>query len=155
MSDPPDYLGAALLPPAAIDGGASPLAERARDLYRRRRLRDGIFGADSKLFGEPAWDMLLDLFHWQEERRSICLSSCCIASGSPTTTAMRYIRRLELSALVVRERDARDGRRWWIRLTIEGDRLVRKFLLSDLAEEGASATPGSRHRHSRNRDGAS
>src|ERR1700712_4343686 len=33
----------------------------AVEIYRFRRRRDAAFGADADLFGEPAWDILLDL----------------------------------------------------------------------------------------------
>ena len=37
------------------------MADQARAIYRGRRLRAQILGDDG-LFGEPAWDLLLDLF---------------------------------------------------------------------------------------------
>jgi hypothetical protein len=38
----------------------APVVEEARRHYRLRRMRDQEFGP--ALFGEPAWDILLDLY---------------------------------------------------------------------------------------------
>lgn len=104
------------------------LGRRARALYEERRAREAAFGADAAIFGEPSWDILLDLYHWEATGRLISLSSSCIASGRPTTTAMRHVRGLERRGLVVRERDCADARRWWLRLTPKGDALMEAFL---------------------------
>jgi DNA-binding MarR family transcriptional regulator len=100
-------------PTGLTEGEDDPkLAERARRLYEQRRRRNAIFGNSSDAFGEPSWDLLLDLFHSEGSGRQISLSSGCIASDSPTTTAMRHVRGLETRGLIRRERDPSDARRW-------------------------------------------
>lgn len=89
---------------------------RAEHFYRDRRIRDRIFG-NPDLFGEPAWDMLLDLFIAAELGKQISVSSLCIASAVPPTTALRWITILESQSLIARRDDPADSRRVFISLT--------------------------------------
>lgn len=65
--------------------------DRARIMYGERRARDAIFGHDLALFGEPAWDVLLDLYIARAEGRRISPSGACIAAVVPETAALRWI----------------------------------------------------------------
>lgn len=87
----------------------------ARRTLRRRQLRRQLVGSD-ELFGEPAWDMLIDLFIHAGEARPVSTSSLCIASGQPMSTALRLLQRLCDAQLVTRTADREDGRRNFIRL---------------------------------------
>src|ERR1700748_1568816 len=49
------------------------LAAFARFLLETRRRRNGVF--PNVEFGEPAWDMLLDLYLQHVEGRRVCVSS--------------------------------------------------------------------------------
>lgn len=99
------------------DAEQSSLAlSNARRTVRRRLLRRQLVGAD-ELFGEPAWEILLDLFIHEGEARSVSTSSACIASGLPTTSALRLLRRLCEEGLISREADRDDGRRNYVRLS--------------------------------------
>lgn len=71
----------------------------------RRKLANGA------IFGDPAWDMLLDLIAAKLEGRNVSVSSACIASGAPTTTALRLVNRLVDENVLCRVPDERDGRR--------------------------------------------
>ena len=93
--------------------------ELARELYRARRKRDKIFGT-ANLFGEPAWDILLDLFIAAKENRRVSLMSACIGSAAASTTALRWITALERDELVIREDDPQDARRTYVRLSERG-----------------------------------
>lgn len=90
----------------------------ARTIYRERASRRGVI--DPALLGEPAWDILLDLFASETEGRAISVSSACIASGVPPTTALRHLAKLESSGLAIRVPAEGDRRRWNIGLTDEG-----------------------------------
>lgn len=90
--------------------------ELARQAYQHRRSRNLIFGNDD-LFGEPAWDILLDLFIAAKERRRISVTSACIGAAVPPTTALRWIAILESQQLLVREADPGDARRIYVTLT--------------------------------------
>lgn len=88
---------------------------RARAHLDARRARARFLPID--LFGEPAWDLLLDLFIAGEEGKGVSITSACIASGVPSTTALRWIGVLEERGLIARVPDPEDGRRIYVSLT--------------------------------------
>ncbi len=104
--------------PDPLDQDAKSLsfAKMARASYERRRKRAKIFG-DSELFGEPAWDILLDLYIAQAEDKPVSVSSACIGSAAPPTTGLRWLGVLADHGLVEREHDPDDQRRVLVRLT--------------------------------------
>ncbi len=95
------------------------LLEVAEDIYRVRRKRDTqfeqLFGVG--LFCEPAWDILLDLYINNGRLRTISISSACLASAVPATTALRHILELEKRMLVARYRHPDDRRVFVLHLT--------------------------------------
>jgi hypothetical protein len=98
----------------------------ARKAYALRRKRTAIFG-NAELFGEPAWDILLDLFIAQAEGKSVSVSSACIGSAAPATTGLRWLGVLADEGLVVRENDAEDQRRVLVRLTARGLSAMERY----------------------------
>jgi DNA-binding transcriptional ArsR family regulator len=90
----------------------------ARETYNIRRRRGRFLPAD--LFGEPTWDILLDLYVATRENRPVPTTSACIGAHVPPTTALRWLRILEARGLVEREEDDRDGRRTFVRLSERG-----------------------------------
>jgi len=98
-----------------------------------RALRARVFDPD--FFCDPAWDMLLDLFLQQCMEKPVCVSSLCVASCAPSTTALRWIRVLEQAGLVERSRDPADRRRIFVRLTSVGHAKIAGYL-------AATACPG-------------
>lgn len=103
------------------------LSELALKAYRDRRRRADIFGDDA-LFGEPAWDILLDLFVAGEKHKRVGVTSACIGSGVPSTTALRWLSVLETRGLVEREYDEQDARRSFVRLTPKGRECMVTYL---------------------------
>ena len=95
--------------------GELPSASALRRLIRKRQARSDTFGAD--VFGDPAWDMLLELALSEAEGRRVSVTSLCIASGIPVTTALRKIGLLEERGLIVRTADGTDRRRAMLGLT--------------------------------------
>lgn len=89
--------------------------ENARTAVRRRILRRQLMGSP-ELFGEPAWDMLLDLFVHECEGKLLAMSSLCISAGIPTSSAMKLIQKLCDAGLLERIPDQHDGRRSLMRL---------------------------------------
>ena len=89
-------------------------AKAVRAVIAERRLRDEFL--DPELFGEPAWDMLLDLYAARLEHTQVSVSSLCIAAAVPSTTALRWLRTLTMSGLVSRRSDPHDKRRVFIEL---------------------------------------
>jgi len=94
-------------------------ADLARHAYATRRRRTAIFKND-ELFGEPAWDILLDLYIAHAENKPVSVSSACIGSAAPPTTGLRWLGVLSEQGLILREHDPEDQRRVLVRLTDEG-----------------------------------
>ena len=112
------------------DGGAE-LANcqlrRAKFAYAARRRRDAAVG-HGNLFGEPAWDILLDVFIAQQSRQEIQVSNICLEARVPSTTILRWVARLESEGLIYRCADSADGRRRHIRMTQAGEDLMCRAL---------------------------
>lgn len=96
-----------------------------RQTYALRRLRSDIFPFG--LFSDPAWDILIDLYISLLENRGVSVSSACIASCSPPTTALRHMTTLQQNGLVVRRPDLRDGRRVYLELSAAGAKLMSEW----------------------------
>ena len=100
-------------------------AQQVRSTLKSRRLRDDLFGEN--LFGEPAWDMLLDLYASHLEQKRVSVSSLQIASAVPGTTALRWMTRLESKGLILRHADPFDARRVFVELSADGLQLMERF----------------------------
>lgn len=101
--------------PAPAASEARPVdAPRIRAHIKARRLRERHFPAG--LFADPAWDILLDLAAARLEGRLVSVSSLCIAAAVPTTTALRWIKNMVDSGLLLRVDDRHDARRAFITL---------------------------------------
>ena len=97
-----------------------------RRILRHRQLRARHF--DAQLFADPAWDMLLDLTAARAEHTRVSVTSLCIASGVPATTALRWISQMVEQGLFVRVGDQTDRRRAFIELSERSsDAMARYF----------------------------
>lgn len=91
------------------------------------RARRALFFEES-LFFDPAWDILLELFAADCERRKLSISSVGLAAKIPPTTTLRWIRILEQKGLLKREEDPRDARRTFLSLSEGGyQKMLRYF----------------------------
>lgn len=106
--------------PAAAAG--PPLAEPplpdpqvVRQIIANRHARNRFF--DPELFGDPAWDMLLDLTAAHGEGAQVSVTSLCIAAGVPATTALRWLTQMVESGIFERVPDPADRRRAFIALS--------------------------------------
>lgn len=104
-------------------------AEFAREAYSIRRRRANIF-QNAELFGEPAWDILLDLYIAHVEKKPVSVSSACIGSAAPPTTGLRWLGVLADQDLVMREHDPEDQRRVLVRLTERGLKSMDEYFTS-------------------------
>jgi hypothetical protein len=84
-------------------------------IYSGRQDRPGV--DDTRLFGEPAWDMILDLYIHQAKGRPTSITAACIGSHAPATTALRYIDLLCELGWVEKIPDDNDRRRSLLALT--------------------------------------
>ncbi len=86
-----------------------------RRIIHQRQLRSRFLPGE--LFADPAWDMLLDLTAATAKDQRVSVTSLCIASGVPATTALRWIAQMRDAGLVQRLEDHTDKRRVFIALT--------------------------------------
>jgi DNA-binding HxlR family transcriptional regulator len=82
-----------------------------------------------RLCPSPVWDMLLDLYLAQYEKREVYLFSLYTAAPDiPQSTAHRKIAEMEKRGLVTRDIPRPDGRRVAISMTAQGLAIVDRLL---------------------------
>ena len=86
-----------------------------RQVIANRQARTRFF--DAELFGDPAWDMLLDLTAAHGEGAQVSVTSLCIAAAVPATTALRWLTQMVESGIFVRVPVPADKRRAFIALS--------------------------------------
>jgi len=102
------------------------LRRLARKIYDARRMRDRLL--DTQLFGEPAWDMLLALYHLPALGHMLTVSGLSCCSGVPATTALRWQNTLFSEGLIERGPHEKDRRMQFVRLTDRGRQLLDRYL---------------------------
>lgn len=121
----------------AIDGPE--IVATLRSLINSRRLRDRFF--QNARFGEPAWDILLDLALAWYENKSVSASSVCIASGVPMSTAMRWINEMVEANLIERWIDPTDGRRNLVQIAPATRNAMLRYIAALKQESSLPAPP--------------
>lgn len=111
------------------------LSAYIRDLLRREKKRREIGGGE--LFGDPTWAMLLDLLLANIEERRVSVSSACIASGAPMSTALRLVRRLVGEEVLCRIPDAHDRRRHFLVINPRFEQPLLDYLSDQLRQADA------------------
>lgn len=106
-----------------------------RKIIRQRQLRAEFLGPE--LFADPAWDILLDLTAARAEHTRVSVTSLCIASGVPPTTALRWIAQMTEAELLVRVEDESDRRRAFIELSDKAADAMARFF-HELGREAKS-----------------
>jgi len=105
------------------------LARRQNQLtaaLRAQAMRQRAFGELAA--NSAAWAMLLDLHDKTLRNRAVSVSSLCLASGAPTSTALRRLDELVDSGLVRREKDTADARRTLVMLTEDAQERMNAYL---------------------------
>lgn len=92
-----------------------PAPQMVRQIIANRQARARFF--DPELFGDPAWDMLLDLTAAHAEGARVSVTSLCIAAGVPATTALRWLTQMVESGIFQRVPDPADRRRAFVALS--------------------------------------
>ena len=69
---------------------------------------------------DATWNMLAELLRARITRRRISVTSLCLASRGPVTSALRRLDQLLADGLVTYTLDPQDRRRKYIELTAEG-----------------------------------
>lgn len=89
--------------------------ETAKQALAVRRRRERMFG--DGLFSEPVWDILLELYVARAESSDVPVGNACLAASVPMTSALRWCQLLLDRAVIYRERDPKDRRRVFLRIT--------------------------------------
>ncbi len=110
--------------------GKQELAAYIRELLKTESRRRAIGGGE--LFGDPAWEMLLDLLLADIEERRVSVSSACIASGAPMSTALRLVRRLVSENVLFKIPDATDRRRHFLVINPKFEQPLIDYLVQQL-----------------------
>jgi DNA-binding MarR family transcriptional regulator len=120
-------LPSSMQPPegASNELSAEALLERAKTILRVRGARERLLGRGA--IGEPAFDLLLCLYVRSEEKEA-SLTSLAKASGTPNTSAMRWIRYLGDRGLVEFSESTSDRRAMRVQLTPAGRTVMDEFL---------------------------
>jgi hypothetical protein len=100
----------------------------ARKLTADRTARNKFLGDD--LSAEPIWDILLDLYVAGKLPRDVSVSSSCIASRVPATTALRCQNALKQSGAIIRTADPSDGRKFNLTLAPAIENKIAAYLRS-------------------------
>lgn len=111
--------------PANDRADAEVAIETVHSVIEARRLRGQFF--DDKLFADPAWDMLLDLYEAELAQRRVTVTSLCAAAAVPATTAVRWITVMTDAGLFTRRADSLDGRRVFVELTPAASEGMRRY----------------------------
>lgn len=115
------------------DRGTAPTSGRdsasfAKGIIRARSQRSKFL--PQKLFSEPAWDILLELYAAEIAQRRMAVSQVCAAAKVPATTALRWLNTLEENELVRRHPDPLDARRFFVSLTPAGSQAMGGYVQS-------------------------
>ncbi|WP_181443404.1 winged helix DNA-binding protein [Porphyrobacter sp. YT40] len=98
---------------------------------------------DDDLFFDPTWAMLLDLYRSDLKGTTLSVSSLCIGSGVPSTTALRYIRTLEERGYIRRAADELDKRRIFVMMTDKARDAMNAYV-ETVIRQGSEARPRKR-----------
>lgn len=114
-------------------------AEAVNRMIRARR--DRARYVSTELFCDPAWDILLDLLRAELSKQRVAVSSVCIASGVPQTTALRYVQTMVKRGMIIRRADPRDGRRVFVELSSELSKNLRRYFAEVIHPGGIKESP--------------
>ncbi len=95
-------------------------------LQRVQKVRKRILGEEG--LDDTIWEMLLDLMAAHLRGEVVTVTSLCMVSDSPQTTALRRIEQMEAVGLVERQPDEGDRRRRIVTLTPKGIDGISRYL---------------------------
>jgi len=109
-------------------------------LQRSFAQRQALFPQET--FADHGWAMLIDLYLHQLLQKPVSVSSLCIASGLPTTTALRRVDGLIESGLIQRAPDPVDHRRTLLQIAANYLDNLNRFV--DATPEPDAAAAGAK-----------
>jgi DNA-binding MarR family transcriptional regulator len=110
------------------------LTQLARDILQSRRQRNHECG--QKLFSEPAWDMLLELYVREAAGVAASARELTSASGAEESTAVRWLAHLEAELLLERRRSPTHPETDFVELTDLGRDSLERYLVAIRSEDG-------------------
>ena len=113
-------------PPGRSTADMRTALANAETVNHRRILRQQLIGAP-ELFGDPAWEMLVDLFIHECRGKELSISSLCVTPSIPMSSALRLVQKLCDAGIVRRVSDPFDGRRSVIKLEPEISHRLRAY----------------------------
>lgn len=132
----------AMLPPSVA------ITAAAKEISRARKDRVDYFDGMGCVFGEPMWDLMLELFIAEREDRRVSLARACVTANVPVSTAMRWLALMESEAILVREFDAKDCDRAFVRLHSTASRSMERYIsdvvLGEVVRNSRSGAPSTR-----------
>jgi DNA-binding MarR family transcriptional regulator len=102
------------------------LVRLACHIYDARRARDRLLGI--KMFGEPAWDMLLACYCLPARGETLTVTALSYAANVPPTTGHRWQQVLIKKGLIEKAGRRGDARRQFIKLSRSGKELLEEYL---------------------------
>ena len=112
----------------SADATSRPTAKQVAAMIKARRIREKILGPN--LFSDPAWDLLLEAYLAKLNGTTLSVSGLSMSAAVPSTTALRWIHKLEQDGWLVRQDDPRDARRTWIELTATGNAKLANYFMA-------------------------
>jgi len=91
----------------------------------------------SELFGEPAWDILLELLRAELAYERLSVSSVCGAAGLSPSTGLRWLDALEHHGLVLRQADGRDASSTFAFLSPDTSDALRRYFIDVVGTMGS------------------
>jgi DNA-binding MarR family transcriptional regulator len=91
------------------------LLSQVQTAIKDRGRRSRHFSAE--LFGEPAWDILLELYAAELVQQRVPISQVTVQANIPPTTVLRWVKVLDAAGHIVRKPDPFDARRVFLSLT--------------------------------------
>jgi DNA-binding MarR family transcriptional regulator len=102
------------------------LLSRVQAIIKDRARRADHFS--SELFGEPAWDILLELYAAELAQQRVPTSQVTVQASIPSTTVLRWVKLLDAAGHIVRRPDPLDARRVFLSLTPKASYAMRSYL---------------------------
>ena len=127
-------------PQASVLGGRRTALDHARRTLHRRQKRARLTGAP-QLFGDSAWDMLIELFIHHLEGKPVSMSALCLTSAMPVSSALRLVHRLCDKHILVRVPDVEDGRRHFVELSSDMIIRLKEYFMSEYENTFADINP--------------
>lgn len=118
---------------SASDSPGPPAEGLVGRAIQARHLRFRYF--PENLFGEPAWEILLELLQAQIEGRTVTLTALSEAAGTPGSVTLRWLNLLVGHGLVRRRPDPHDPLTELIQLEPMASEALRRYF-DDLSRDG-------------------